>query len=214
MHETAPLAPPDCETGVCLLVEEEEASTSSVPPIPSYTPLARFTYNFLSIFLSPLFLETILLGALYNALCSGSWFVWSWCRHFTNPDLSRPFYELEQEKHHITRGDLKCDIAYYGQLVGLDCEEFKIETEDGFILTIQHIIDRRPGAPDWKGTALFDNELIVEKYPVLLLHGLMQSAGAFCVNDESSLAFYLCKEGYDIWLGNNRGYFEPEHVSI
>ena len=42
----------------------------------------------------------------------------------------------------------------------------------------------------------------------------MQSSGAFCVNDESSLAFYLCKRGYDVWLGNNRGYFKPEHKTL
>jgi len=52
------------------------------------------------------------------------------------------------------------------------------------------------------------------KYPVLLWPGLMQSSGAFCVNDESSLAFFLCKSGYDVWLGNNRGYFRPEHKSL
>ena len=56
--------------------------------------------------------------------------------------------------------------------------------------------------------------LIIGKYPVLLLPGLMQSSGAYCVNDESSLAFFLCKSGYDVWLGNNRGYFKPEHKSL
>lgn len=49
---------------------------------------------------------------------------------------------------------------------------------------------------------------------MLLLHGLMQSTGAFCVNDENSLAFFLCKSGYDVWLGNNRGYFKPQHKSL
>jgi len=47
-----------------------------------------------------------------------------------------------------------------------------------------------------------------------MLPGLMQSSGAYCVNDESSLAFFLCKSGYDVWLGNNRGYFHPEHTSL
>src|SRR5271170_7864799 len=54
----------------------------------------------------------------------------------------------------------------------------------------------------------------LDKYPVLLLHGLLQASGTFCVNDESSLAFYLCKSGYDVWLGNNRGYFKPEHRTL
>lgn len=47
-----------------------------------------------------------------------------------------------------------------------------------------------------------------------MLPGLMQSSGAYCVNDESSVAFFLCKSGYDVWLGNNRGYFHPEHTSL
>jgi hypothetical protein len=42
------------------------------------------------------------------------------------------------------------DVGYYAQLVGLKSEEVKVETEDGFMLTVQHIIDVRPGAPDWK----------------------------------------------------------------
>jgi Partial alpha/beta-hydrolase lipase region len=42
------------------------------------------------------------------------------------------------------------DVGYYAQLVGLKSEDVKVETEDGFILTVQHIIDVRPGAPDWK----------------------------------------------------------------
>jgi len=55
---------------------------------------------------------------------------------------------------------------------------------------------------------------MLDKYPVLLLHGLLQASGTFCVNDDSSLAFYLCKSGYDVWLGNNRGYFKPEHKTL
>jgi pimeloyl-ACP methyl ester carboxylesterase len=49
---------------------------------------------------------------------------------------------------------------------------------------------------------------------VLLLHGLLQSSGTFCCNDDSSLAFYLCKSGYDVWLGNDRGYFKPKHRTL
>jgi hypothetical protein len=56
--------------------------------------------------------------------------------------------------------------------------------------------------------------LMLDKYPVLLLHGLLQASGTFCVNDDSSLAFFLCKSGYDVWMGNNRGYFNPEHKTL
>jgi pimeloyl-ACP methyl ester carboxylesterase len=52
------------------------------------------------------------------------------------------------------------------------------------------------------------------KFPILLIHGLLQSAGAYCSNDDSSLAFYLCKAGYDVWLGNNRCGFKPKHTIL
>src|SRR5271155_3847729 len=47
-----------------------------------------------------------------------------------------------------------------------------------------------------------------------LMHGLLQSAGAYCTNDDDSLAFFLCKSGYDVWLGNNRCGFEPRHTLL
>lgn len=53
-----------------------------------------------------------------------------------------------------------------------------------------------------------------QKYPVLMMPGLMQSSGVYCTNDDHSLAFWLCKQGYDVWLGNNRCGFKPEHVEF
>ncbi|KFY52186.1 hypothetical protein V496_08612 [Pseudogymnoascus sp. VKM F-4515 (FW-2607)] len=47
-----------------------------------------------------------------------------------------------------------------------------------------------------------------------MIHGLLQSAGAYCTNDDASLAFYLCKSGYDVWLGNNRCGFSPQHTLL
>ena len=53
------------------------------------------------------------------------------------------------------------------------------------------------------------------KFPILMIHGLLQSAGAYCTNDNDSLAFYLCKAGYDVWLGNNRcGQCEVSYSSL
>lgn len=36
------------------------------------------------------------------------------------------------------------------------------------------------------------------------MHGLFQSAGVYVTSGTDSLAFVLAKEGYDVWLGNNR----------
>jgi pimeloyl-ACP methyl ester carboxylesterase len=126
---------------------------------------------------------------------------------------------------------LVCDVAYYARRVGLDVEEFNVQTEDGFIITLWHVYNpsEYTAVPqedrDYKSADVFranhtpgpvrkqytDGQ---RRYPVLLMHGLLQSAGAYCTNDDDSLAFFLCKSGYDVWLGNNRCGFEPRHTLL
>lgn len=126
------------------------------------------------------------------------------------------------------------DLAYYARRVGLDAECFEVQTEDGFIIELWHVFNPReyarpppsshesripdvfqfsPSSPRYAETSrAFQNGN--KKYPVLMMHGLLQSAGAFCANEDDSLAFYLAKSGYDVWLGNNRCGFEPKHTSL
>lgn len=96
---------------------------------------------------------------------------------------------------------LKFDLQYYVRLEGYDLEEFTAETQDGFHLLMHRIVV--PGEP---------KELSKKRYPVLLLHGLLQSSAAYCTSGENSLAFHLVKAGYDVWLGNNRCGFNPKHT--
>ncbi|KAI1385042.1 alpha/beta-hydrolase [Hypoxylon trugodes] len=121
-----------------------------------------------------------------------------------------------------------CDVGYYARRVGLDIEEFHVQTEDGFIIDLWHVYDPRDYTRlndeerTYRGPELFtgDNRKRLRdssqkrKFPVLLMHGLLQSSGAYCVNDDDSLAFYLCKSGYDVWLGNNRCGFHPKHALL
>lgn len=118
-----------------------------------------------------------------------------------------------------------CDVGYYARRVGLDIEEIEVQTEDGFIIDLWHVYDPREYTKlndeerSHRQPDLFTSESKKRpndsgskpKFPVLLMPGLLQSSGAYCVNDDHSLAFYLCKSGYDVWLGNNRCGFKPKH---
>ena len=106
-----------------------------------------------------------------------------------------------------------CDVAYYARRVGLDVETVKVQTEDGFVVTLWHVYHPQEyvSASSAAASAAFASNR--RRYPVLLMPGLMQSAGAYCSNDDDSLAFFLCKSGYDVWLGNNRCGLGAEHVS-
>ena len=93
------------------------------------------------------------------------------------------------------------DLRYYIRLAGLDMMEHIITTEDGFNIVLQHIFDPRESQDDRS-----------RRYPVLMQHGLLQSSAAFCTSgNDQSLAIFLFKEGYDVWLGNNRWGFNPSH---
>ncbi|KAK3394196.1 Alpha/Beta hydrolase protein [Podospora didyma] len=123
-----------------------------------------------------------------------------------------------------------CDVGYYARRVGLDVDKFEVQTEDGFIIDLWHVydpkdhtsvheLDRAHRGPEVFGPPRKERPTRTvtdqkPKFPVLLMHGLLQSSGAYCVNDEDSLAFYLCKSGYDVWLGNNRCGFKPKHVLL
>ncbi|RAO67378.1 uncharacterized protein BHQ10_003390 [Talaromyces amestolkiae] len=119
-----------------------------------------------------------------------------------------------------------CDIGYYARRVGLDVETFKVQTEDGFILKMWHVYNPKEYTPlpeserGFRQPDVFYDRKTKDfaqknrRYPVLLIHGLLQSSGAYCVNDDDSLAFFLCKAGYDVWLGNNRCGFEPQHKTL
>ncbi|TAQ87887.1 hypothetical protein B7494_g3777 [Chlorociboria aeruginascens] len=123
---------------------------------------------------------------------------------------------------------LVCDAGYYARRVGLDIEEFKVQTEDGFIITLWHVYNPLEFTPltdeerAARGPNLFTGadrsrpaiDGQKPKFPILMIHGLLQSSGAYCSNDDASLAFYLCKSGYDVWLGNNRCGFKPEHTLL
>ena len=77
---------------------------------------------------------------------------------------------------------------------GFVFEEHNITTKDGFILRCFRI----PGA---LGEALTHS-----KPPVLLAHGLVDSADTWVMNHgDQSTPFILSRGGYDVWFWNSRG---------
>ncbi|PKS07900.1 hypothetical protein jhhlp_006508 [Lomentospora prolificans] len=153
----------------------------------------------------------------------------AWEQRKAQQGISDDQEKFAEDEFTPTEGGLDpivCDIGYYARRVGLDVEEYDVETEDGFIIALWHVYNPR----DVRDSARKDAESTSKdgesqrripqpkdrkpKFPVLLIHGLLQSAGAYCVNDDDSLAFYLCKAGYDVWLGNNRCGFAPKHKSL
>ena len=39
----------------------------------------------------------------------------------------------------------------------------------------------------------------------MMQHGLMATSETFIINGNETSAFFFAREGYDVWLGNNRG---------
>lgn len=61
-----------------------------------------------------------------------------------------------------------------------------VTTEDGYVLNMERI--KRSG------------------FPILIMHGLLGSSRDFLAfGDEKSLPLSLAEQGYDVWIGNNRG---------
>ena len=102
------------------------------------------------------------------------------------------------------------DINYprFGDIMtkmGYDWEPMKVTTDDGYILTTFHILGKT-------GEARKNN-----KGAVLVQHGDQEDGTSWIQNytDKDEMPFHLklVDEGYDIWIGSNRGtQYSWDHV--
>lgn len=96
------------------------------------------------------------------------------------------------------------DVRYYAAQCGFEIRNETVETQDGYFLRMNRIID-----PQTTHVKHSDGR---GGFPVLIMHGLFQSSGSFVTSEERSLAFWLARHGgYQVFLGNNRGVFDMGH---
>ncbi|EST06775.1 AB-hydrolase lipase [Kalmanozyma brasiliensis GHG001] len=96
------------------------------------------------------------------------------------------------------------DVRYYAASCGFEIVNETVETQDGYYLRMNRIID-----PQTTHKTHSDGR---KGFPVLIMHGLFQSSGSFVTSEERSLAFWLARQGgYQVFLGNNRGVFDMGH---
>ncbi|CDZ98439.1 Triglyceride lipase-cholesterol esterase [Phaffia rhodozyma] len=146
-----------------------------------------------SLILSSIFLAGVVTYALTAAFFKKTLPSWFWKK--TPPSFE--WDEATRWKDEVITND----PAYYARQVGFDLENLVVETEDGFLLRLQRVVPPNPIArSDGRGG-----------YPILLMHGLFQSSGSFITSEERSLAFWLAKQGYQVFLGNTRGVFGMGH---
>ena len=86
---------------------------------------------------------------------------------------------------------------------GFASESYTVVSKDGYVSQIYRI----PGKAGDSNT---------KKPAVLFQHGILADMNFWTVNEPSvSPAFVLADQGYDVWLGNNRGTrFSNNHVSL
>lgn len=85
------------------------------------------------------------------------------------------------------------DIIELIKNAGFNGTNYNVETEDGYILKVHRVLSPNVTENDLKGV-------------FFLQHGLFTTAADFVMSGrKKALAYYLAKNGYDVWMGNTRG---------
>lgn len=166
-------------------LESQRSKTSSL----TVKSLNNALIQLLSAICTFLFISFIFFFALFNFFY----------HHYIKRDAS--YVEPKGKAYSDPNPSCTDDLRYYTKLIGLELATFRITTDDGFIITLHRLYDPKISIQE-----------LDKRKPILLVHGLMQSSASFLTSGYKSLAYLLVMNGFDVWLGNNRCGFEPEHV--
>ena len=99
----------------------------------------------------------------------------------------------------IQKEELEYYYKDYIKMLGYKLEEHEVITEDGYKLFLWHIIKSNS----------------YEKTKVAYIQpGFVCTAWVFFQLEKNSLPILLIEQGYDVWIGNNRGtIFSMGHIS-
>ena len=117
---------------------------------------------------------------------------------------SQPGKQARSRKKSFVEAIANCsDFVDICALYGYYAEEHIVQTGDGYLLGI-HRLGWRKGE---EGTRINSGPDSVAKKVCYLHHGLLMNSEVWvCLADkERCLPFVLVEQGYDVWLGNNRG---------
>ncbi|KAJ3060231.1 hypothetical protein HDU98_003775 [Podochytrium sp. JEL0797] len=112
----------------------------------------------------------------------------------SNGTPDAPFVR-EQRRNQKDYREANMNVRYYIEKEGFRCETYHVVTADGFVLQLERVLP---------GLGMVQTMPQAQKKPIILMHGLFQSAGVWVTSGRSSFAFYLADNNYDVWLANNR----------
>lgn len=150
-------------------------------PIPAPTLYSRIRLFFLQLYtnaLSTVFLLGIVIWALSSRSLSALLNIRNWGSAYER-DWDKPD-KWKDEK-------LTKDLKYYAESCGYKIIDQTIETEDGYYLKLHKVV-----VPGREGQIKADGR---GGWPVIIQHGLFQTAGSFVTSEERSLAFWLAEHG-------------------
>ncbi|XP_063925654.1 lipase member J-like [Zophobas morio] len=98
--------------------------------------------------------------------------------------------------------DVRATTPEIIQRRGFKVESHLVTTPDGYILQIFRIPPHE-----------YDNRK--NKQPIFLLHSILSDSSAWVFAGNRSIPFQLASEGYDVWIGNQRGtIYSRGHVAL